>query len=53
MQSLIYYYYFLIKEEDVFTDTAHFSSSPFSYIVLLYVSQYHIDDRHGSGAAKQ
>ena len=28
------------------TDTARFSSSPFSRGVLS-VSQYHIDDRHG------
>ena len=48
--SLIYFY---IKEEDVTTDTARFSSSPFSHIVLLSVSQYHTDDRHGSGAAKK
>ena len=35
------------------TDTARFSSSPFSCVVLLSVSQYHIDDRHGSSAAKK
>ena len=42
---------FLIKEEDVTTDTARFSSSSFSRVVLLSVSQYHTDDCHGSGAA--
>ena len=44
--------FFLIKDEEVSTDTARFSSSPFSCVVLRSVSQYHTDDRHGSGAAK-
>ena len=35
------------------TDTVCFSSSPFSRVVLLSVSQYHTDDRHGSGAANK
>ena len=52
MQSLINFL-FKIKEEDVTTDTACFSSSPFSRIVLLSVSQYHTDDHHGPDAAKQ
>ena len=39
MPGLIHLF-FLIKEEDVTTDTARFSSSPFSHIVLLSVSQY-------------
>ena len=35
------------------TDTARFSSSPFSHSVLLSVSQFHTYDRHGFGAAKK
>ena len=51
MLSLIYIF-FLIKEEDVTTDTARFPL-PFPILFLLSVSQYHIDDRHGSGTAKK
>ena len=40
-----YYYFFSIKEEDATTDTARFSSLPFSRVVLLPVSQYYTDDR--------
>ena len=35
------------------TDTARFSSSPFSRVVLISVSQCHINDRHGSRAVKK
>ena len=50
MQNL--YIFFLIKEEDVTTDTARFPFSPFSRIVLLSVSQYHTDDRHELSVVK-
>ena len=48
MQSLSYFS--KIKEEDVTTDNACFSSSR---VALLSVSRFPIDDRHGSGVAKK
>ena len=46
------FFFFLIKDH-VTTDTARFPFAFFPILFLLSVSQYHIDDHHGSGAAKK